>query len=76
MSWLQSNLWLGKALVAIGGIFVVLGTAGFLLGSKPDTGDEATTVETSTTKATVAAAKDAAHAATSVAATATSAATR
>lgn len=40
MSWLQSNLWLGKALIAIGGIFVALGTAGFLFGRKPDAGGD------------------------------------
>jgi hypothetical protein len=40
MSWLQSNLWLGKALIAIGAMFIALGTAGFLLGRKPDAGDD------------------------------------
>jgi hypothetical protein len=40
ISWLQSNLWLGKALVTIGASFVALGVAGFLLARRPDSGDE------------------------------------
>jgi hypothetical protein len=40
MTWFQSNLWLGKSLIAIGAIFVSLGTAGFFLARKPDTEDE------------------------------------